>query len=68
VSLIDADLLRVRATLPVCKQPEDIAILPDSTKAFVSCSGSSQVASIQLAGTDPKAQQKKDDRAGNAGA
>jgi YVTN family beta-propeller protein len=45
VSLIDAKLLRVRATLPVCKQPEDIAILPDSTKAFVSCSGSSQVAS-----------------------
>ena len=40
--------LRVRATLPVCQQPEDIAILPDSTKAFVSCSGSSQVASIQL--------------------
>jgi YVTN family beta-propeller protein len=62
VSLIDANLLRVRATLPVCKQPEDIAILPDSSKAFVSCSGSSQVASIQLAGTDPKAQQKKEDR------
>jgi YVTN family beta-propeller protein len=48
VSLIDAKDLRVRATLPVCRQPEDIAILPDSTKAFVSCSGSSQVASIQL--------------------
>ena len=40
--------LRVRATLPVCQQPEEIAILPDSSKAFVSCSGSSQVASIQL--------------------
>jgi YVTN family beta-propeller protein len=33
----------------VCQQPEDIAILPDSTKAFVACSGSSQVASIELA-------------------
>jgi len=40
--------LRVRATFPVCQQPEDIAILPDSSKAFVACSGSSQVASIQL--------------------
>ncbi len=48
VSVIDAKSLRVRATLPVCKQPEDIAILPDSSKAFVSCSGSSQVASIRL--------------------
>ncbi len=49
VSLIDAKQLRVRATLPVCQQPEDIAILPDSSKAFVTCSGSSQVASIALA-------------------
>jgi YVTN family beta-propeller protein len=49
VSVIDAKLLRVRATLPVCQQPEDIAILPDSNKAFVACSGSSQVASIALA-------------------
>jgi YVTN family beta-propeller protein len=48
VSVIDAKALRVRSTLPVCRQPEDIAILPDSSKAFVSCSGSSQVASIQL--------------------
>jgi YVTN family beta-propeller protein len=49
VSLIDTKLLRVRATLPVCQQPEDVAILPDSSKAFVACSGSSQVASIALA-------------------
>jgi len=48
VSLIDAKSLRVRATLPVCQQPEDIAIMPDSSKAFVACSGSSQVASIAL--------------------
>jgi len=48
VSLIDAKLLKVRSTLPVCQQPEDIAILPDSSKAFVTCSGSSQVASIAL--------------------
>jgi YVTN family beta-propeller protein len=55
-------MLRVRATFPVCQQPEDVAILPDSSKAFVSCSGSSQVASIQLASQDAKAQPKKDDR------
>jgi YVTN family beta-propeller protein len=48
VSVIDATLLRVRTTLTVCQQPEDIAILPDSRKAFVACSGSSQVASIAL--------------------
>jgi YVTN family beta-propeller protein len=48
VSLIDTKSLRVRATLPVCQQPEEIAILPDSSKAFVACSGSSQVASIAL--------------------
>jgi YVTN family beta-propeller protein len=48
VSLIDAKFLRVRATLPVCQQPEEIAILPDSSKAFVACVGSSQVASIAL--------------------
>jgi YVTN family beta-propeller protein len=53
VSVIDAKLLRVRATLPVCQQPEDIAILPDSSKAFVACSGSSQVASIALAKATP---------------
>ncbi len=48
--------LHVRATLPVCQQPEDISILPDSSKAFVTCSGSSQVASIQLKSA------QKDDR------
>jgi YVTN family beta-propeller protein len=48
VSVIDGRSLRVRATLPVCQQPEDIAILPSSSKAFVACSGSSQVASIAL--------------------
>ena len=48
VSLIDAHNLSVRSTIPICHQPEDIAILPDSSKAFVACSGSAQVASIDL--------------------
>jgi YVTN family beta-propeller protein len=54
VSIIDAKTLRVRTTLPVCQQPEEIAILPDSSKAFVACSGSSQVASIALQSGDQK--------------
>jgi YVTN family beta-propeller protein len=53
VSIIDAKQLTVRATLPVCQQPEDIAILPDSSKAFVACSGSSQVAAILLKKSGP---------------
>ena len=48
VSLIDAAQLKVRSTIPICQQPEDIAILPDSSKAFVACAGSAQVASIDL--------------------
>ena len=40
--------LAVRSTIPVCPQPEDIAILPDNSKAFVACTGSAQVASIDL--------------------
>ena len=48
VSLIDAQRLTVRSTIPVCQQPEDIAILPDSSKAFVACAASGQVASIDL--------------------
>jgi YVTN family beta-propeller protein len=62
VSLIDTKLLQVRATLPVCRQPEDVVILPDSSKAFVSCSGSSQVASIALRSQGVKPADKKDDR------
>ena len=45
-SLIDAAQLRVRSTIPICKEPEDIAILPDDSKALIACSGSAQVASI----------------------
>ena len=40
--------LKVRSTIPVCQEPEDIAILPDNSKAFVACAGSGQVASIDL--------------------
>src|SRR5208337_871285 len=48
VSILDTARLAVRSAINICINPEDIAILPDSSKAFVSCSGSGQVASIAL--------------------
>jgi YVTN family beta-propeller protein len=57
VSIIDTARLAVRSAINICIHPEDIAILPDSTKAFISCSGSGQVASIEL----KKDERKKDD-------
>src|SRR5208282_4074207 len=48
VSIIDTARLAVRSAINICIHPEDIAILPDSMKAFISCSGSGQVASIEL--------------------
>ncbi len=48
VSIIDTARLAVRSAINICIHPEDIAILPDSSKAFISCSGSGQVASIAL--------------------
>lgn len=41
--------LRMRATFSGCTAPTDIAILPDSTKAFVACSGAHNVMAINLA-------------------
>lgn len=38
----------VRAAINVCLNPEDVAILPDSSKAFISCSTSGQVAAVDL--------------------
>src|ERR1700674_4247866 len=48
VSLMDGAQIKVTATIVGCQQPEDIAILPDNSKAFVACAGSAQVASIDL--------------------
>ena len=62
VSIIDTARLAVRAAINICMHPEDVAILPDSTKAFVSCSGSGQVASIELKKDEIKKDElKKDD-------
>ncbi len=41
--------LRLRSTFPGCPGATDVAILPDSTKAFIACSGSHQVMALWLA-------------------
>ena len=41
-------LPKLRAVFPGCQGATDIAILPDSSKAFVACSDGSQVMSISL--------------------
>jgi YVTN family beta-propeller protein len=41
--------LQFRATFPGCPGATDVAILPDSSKAFIACSGGHQVMVISLA-------------------
>lgn len=48
VSVIDTSTVAVRSSVPICEQPTDVEILPDSSKAFVACSGTAQVAVIGL--------------------
>lgn len=40
--------LKFREAFPGCPDATDVAILPDSTKAFIACSGSNQVMSVWL--------------------
>jgi len=47
VSVLDAQM-NVRSSVPVCLEPTYAEILPDSEKAFVTCSGSAQIAVIAL--------------------
>ena len=54
VSVIDAKAMIVRSSIPICKGPTDVQILPDSGKAFVTCSGSGQVAVIGLNMSSPE--------------
>jgi YVTN family beta-propeller protein len=62
VSIIDAARLVVRSAINICIHPEDIAILPDSSKAFISCSGSGQVASVALRNTTQKENELQNDK------
>jgi YVTN family beta-propeller protein len=47
--IIDAHTFSTRAVFADCPQATDAVILPDSTKAFVACSGGHQVMAISLA-------------------
>jgi YVTN family beta-propeller protein len=47
--IIDAKTFRTRAVFAGCPQATDAVILPDSSKAFVACSGGHQVMDIGLA-------------------
>lgn len=49
VSVVDAKTFRVRASFDGCPQATDAVILPDSSKAFIACSGGHQVMVIGLA-------------------
>jgi YVTN family beta-propeller protein len=49
VSVIDVSARRVRAIFDGCPGAADVAILPDSTKAFAACSAGHQVMAILLA-------------------
>ncbi len=49
VSIVDPDKFKVRASFAGCPQATDAVILPDSSKAFVACSGGRQVMVLELA-------------------
>jgi YVTN family beta-propeller protein len=49
VSVIDPEKFKVRAVFAGCPQATDAVILPDSSKAFVACSGGHQVMAVGLA-------------------
>ena len=49
VSVVDPARFKVRAVFDGCPQATDAVILPDSSKAFVACSGGHQVMAIGLA-------------------
>lgn len=49
VSIVDAKQNRLRNVIGGCPGATDVAVLPDSTKAFAACSGGHQVMAIALA-------------------
>jgi YVTN family beta-propeller protein len=56
VSIADVPSLKVRSSFDHCPEATDAIILPDSSKAFVACSGGHQIMVIGLAhttGSDP---------------
>ncbi|HET9087482.1 MAG TPA: YncE family protein [Acidobacteriaceae bacterium] len=66
VSLIDAKSLGVRSVWSGCPGATAIAVLPDSEKAFVACSGGHQVMALSLAKSADKATKRRRTNAGSA--
>ena len=62
VSVVDAKKFAVRAVFPGCPQATDVVILPDSSKAFVACSGGHQVMAIGLAHPESTYESERTDR------
>lgn len=62
VSIVDGRSFRVRAVFAGCPQASDAVILPDSSKAFVACSGSHQVMAIGLARAKSDLPEERTDR------
>ncbi|HET6206263.1 MAG TPA: beta-propeller fold lactonase family protein [Terracidiphilus sp.] len=64
VSLVDPAARTVRAYFEGCPEASDAVVLPDSSKAFVACSGGHQVMAIALArsGAQPDAYPAHPDR------
>jgi YVTN family beta-propeller protein len=57
VSIADARSFKVRSSFDHCPGATDVIILPDSSKAFITCSGGHQIMVIGLAhsnGSDPR--------------
>ena len=62
VSIVNAKTYQVRAAFSGCPQATDAVILPDSSKAFVACSGSHQVMVVGLANPKSTLEQDHSDR------
>jgi YVTN family beta-propeller protein len=62
VSIIDPHTFKVRSAFSGCPQATDAAILPDSSKVFVACSGGHQVAAIGLARPESAGESERQDR------
>lgn len=62
VSIVDAKSFRVRSVFSGCPEATDAVILPDSTKAFIACSGGHQVMALGLARPNSPIEQERSDR------
>ena len=62
VSIVDAKTYSIRAVFSGCPQATDAVILPNSSKAFVACSGGHQVMAIGLASPKSPIEQERSDR------